>query len=135
MWTSFKKRLETFSKPSQIYKLKELFKPTLVPFTLWLAIGAFATSMLLDFDAENVKWIFAVVFRMEIAEHVADLVHFGIIVLFGIIFACSFLIIVTMIASWTALNTIRLVVSVVTSIRRVLKKLKTKKGKTKNERD
>ena len=118
MPTSFKKRLETFSKPSQFRRLKELFTPTLVPFTLWLAIAAFAASILLDFDVGNVKWILQVVLRMEvITENTANIVHFLTIIVFGIAFVASVLIIATMILSWTGLNTIRILVFLVNKIR------------------
>ncbi len=114
---SFKKRLEIFSKPSQFRRLKELLTPTLVPFTLWLAIAAFAASILLDFDVENVKWILHVVLRMEIiTDNTANIVHLLTIIVFGIAFVSSVLIIATMMISWIGLNTIRALVFLVRKI-------------------
>ena len=104
---------ETFSKQSEFYKLKELLAPTLVPFSLWLAIGAFAASLLLGFNVDNIKWLCTVVLQMSISDATADFVHWIFILVLGTIFLISMLIITVMFVRWIGVNTIRVGVSTI----------------------
>ena len=127
MPSSFRKLLETFNKPSQFYKLKQLLAPTLVSFTLWLAIGAFTASLLLDYEVTNVQWIFAVVLRMNISLATASIVHFITIIVLGGIFATAMIIVIIMSIGWTGVNLIRVVVFIVNKIKLNIKNLRNRR--------
>jgi len=97
---------EMVNKPSEFHRVKELFNHTLLNLTLWMAISAFAFSILIDSNLENIRWFFGVI-RMSMTEDALMVIRWLLVFMFGGISLISFLAVCYLIVSWIVVNFVR----------------------------
>ena len=90
-------------KPSEFHRIKEIFNPTLLNLTLWMAIAAFAFSISVDVDLANIRW-FSKVTGMNMEEGVLIVIRLIGISIFGGIFLMSLAVVFYLVATWIWVN-------------------------------
>ena len=93
-------------RPSEFHRFKELFNPTLLNLTLWMAISAFAFSILIDADLEGIRW-FSKVTGMNIQEVILAAIRWILIFMFGGISLVAIAVVFYIIATWIWVNIAR----------------------------
>ncbi len=110
--TSNKKPADIFHRPCQFCKIRDIFAPTLVSFTLWLAIAALAATIVFSLKPHNLEWAFGVL-GMNITEATTVVAQSIIIIVFIGILGIAGLAIVIMSVTFVGVNCIRGVLAMV----------------------
>ena len=97
-------------RKSEFYKIKDAFKPTLLNFTLWLAIASFQLSIALTAKPNNILWVLTVL-NISTSEGLAYFIHFIIIVIFGATGIVASLCALAIFLVWLVGNTILLIIN------------------------
>ncbi len=103
--------VRTSHKPCHFYKIRDIFAPNLVSFTLWLAIAAFAATIAFSLQPNNIKWMFGV-WGMNISEAAVIFIQSIIIIVFVGILGLSALVIILMFVTFLVVNCIRGIVAI-----------------------